>query len=562
MRGTGIRRPFLSRLALKLLGLVILLAFVPLLFIVRTVQNNNQDLMEGLVQEIQVSHAATRAGELSAWLEARHREVAHWAADATLAALATEVDSSSAGPGGLRDRLARDLGRHRAYESLFVADASGRVLAGTRVEQLEPWARAALTEEPPPSGFRGRLGFSAELGRPTLLFVGALEEEGPPHLFLVGRVDLRDLAGTLAPDESKSPPVSYLWVDEQGGVLASAGQIERSPRTRQIKGLAGLHKSASLQVTLPGLGDALCGYDAPPALRGTALVAAVQRGPALAPARTSWRHLVVTSLVVVLFALLALGWAARAVLGPILMLSEGARRLSAGDLQVYLPVRGKDEISALTSTFNEMTRRLREGREELEEARDGLAKANQELRTVNRTLETLAITDGLTGLYNHRHFQDTLDKEIRRSDREGRPLSLVMLDLDHFKQFNDRWGHTEGDAALRRVATQIMRTVRSTDMAFRYGGEELAVLLPSCSKGQAAEVAEKIRVAVATGTRRRGLGSGITVSGGVATAPEDGLMGRGLIDAADVALYAAKARGRNCVVVAGAFPGQPSMAGG
>jgi len=128
-----------------------------------------------------------------------------------------------------------------------------------------------------------------------------------------------------------------------------------------------------------------------------------------------------------------------------------------------------------------------------------------------------------------------------------------MIDIDHFKQFNDQWGHTEGDAALRRVAGQIMRTIRATDSAFRYGGEELAVLLPGCLKEQAREVAEKVRMAVEDGGSRRGAPAPwLTVSVGVATSPEDARMSRELVDAADVALYAAKDGGRNCVVVAAA----------
>jgi len=203
-----------------------------------------------------------------------------------------------------------------------------------------------------------------------------------------------------------------------------------------------------------------------------------------------------------------------------------------------------------------MARKIRVGRLSLEEARDELERTNEGLKAANRTLEALAITDGLTGLYNHRHFQETLDKEIRRCEREGRMLSLLLLDLDHFKQYNDRFGHTEGDAALRRVAGQIMKSIRSTDVAFRYGGEEMAVLLPSCTKDQAVEVAEKIRQAVARGVQRAArFGRRTTVSIGVATFPEDGRVARALVDLADAALYAAKAHGRDCVVQAGAGDG-------
>jgi diguanylate cyclase (GGDEF)-like protein len=176
------------------------------------------------------------------------------------------------------------------------------------------------------------------------------------------------------------------------------------------------------------------------------------------------------------------------------------------------------------------------------------------VRESRRTLESLAITDGLTGLYNRRHFEDAVDKELRRCDREGRTSSLLLLDLDAFKAYNDRWGHTQGDAELQRVAAAVKDSIRATDVAFRYGGEELAVLLHSCPKDQALRVAEKICAAVRAPALKPGAleGRTTTVSVGVSTYPQDGAGVRPLVDAADGALYAAKAQGRDRAVVAGA----------
>ena len=243
---------------------------------------------------------------------------------------------------------------------------------------------------------------------------------------------------------------------------------------------------------------------------------------------------------------------ARGMLRPILLLSEGAQRVSAGDLDVHLPVHGRDELADLTSAFNEMARRVRDSRDELAESATALARTNDQLEQAKERFRSQAITDALTGIFNRRHFEDCLDEQIARAAEEGKPLSLLLLDLDHFKQFNDRWGHTEGDAELRRVAALVQRTVRSTDIAFRYGGEELAVLLPACSKEQAMVVAEKVRIAVGSGTQRPSrFGARTTVSAGVATYPEDGRVARGLVDTADAALYQAKAQGRDRVVAAG-----------
>jgi len=204
--------------------------------------------------------------------------------------------------------------------------------------------------------------------------------------------------------------------------------------------------------------------------------------------------------------------------------------MSAGDLDVTLPVRGQDELAELTRSFNEMAAQVRAGHE---------------------ALAALAITDGLTGLYNRRHFEDVLVRELRRAEREKAPLSLAMIDLDHFKEYNDHWGHREGDVELARIALRVKQAVRATDEAFRYGGDELAVLLPACPRAEAVAVAEKIRFAINTDAAHLGE-RGLTASLGVATALDGVGTPRELVDAADRALYAAKARGRDRVAQAGA----------
>jgi diguanylate cyclase (GGDEF)-like protein len=236
----------------------------------------------------------------------------------------------------------------------------------------------------------------------------------------------------------------------------------------------------------------------------------------------------------------------RRMVAPILALSRGAQRVADGDLSVDLPVRGNDEVRDLTEGFNQMVRDIRDSHNKLQ-------TSNEKLEAANLKLDAQAKTDALTGIYNRRQFQESLETEIDRAEQGGWPLSLLFIDLDHFKQYNDRWGHLEGDAELRRVAAQIIKTIRSTDTAYRYGGEEFAALLPSCPKDQAVTVAEKVCKAVRVGTQKPGrFGGSTTVSIGVATFPDDGRVSRGLVDTADAALYAAKAAGRDRVVRAGA----------
>ncbi|MFB3816239.1 MAG: diguanylate cyclase [Candidatus Methylomirabilales bacterium] len=159
----------------------------------------------------------------------------------------------------------------------------------------------------------------------------------------------------------------------------------------------------------------------------------------------------------------------------------------------------------------------------------------------------LAITDPLTGLANHRQFYNQLSREVRRAQRYERPLSLLMLDLDHFKQFNDRYGHLAGDQALREVAEVLRQNARSVDILARYGGEEFALILPETDLKRAASQAERVRAAVAAFPflgASAGPGS-LTVSIGVAALLGKMRKGQDLVHDADQALYRAKAQGRN-----------------
>lgn len=169
-------------------------------------------------------------------------------------------------------------------------------------------------------------------------------------------------------------------------------------------------------------------------------------------------------------------------------------------------------------------------------------------------LEHLAAVDGLTGIANRRSFDEKLGNEWRRARRDGLPLALIMIDVDHFKHYNDLYGHVDGDRCLRRLASMLGRAARRPgDMVSRYGGEEFAVILPSTSLGGATAVANRIlhRVAQLDLSQRPDEDRRVTVSLGVAALiPDPGVAVENLIAAADEALYQAKHSGRNCVAQA------------
>ena len=180
----------------------------------------------------------------------------------------------------------------------------------------------------------------------------------------------------------------------------------------------------------------------------------------------------------------------------------------------------------------------------VETVRDITAQHEQQ-----RVLATLAAKDALTGLANRRTFDETLTAEVRRASRAGSPLSLLMLDVDCFKIFNDTYGHQHGDTCLKAVAGALQGAVtRAGDIVARYGGEEFSVILPNTDQGGAAIIAERMRHAVEDlGLEHRGSTAAavVTVSLGGATAILDSLDAGELVKAADAALYGSKRAGRN-----------------
>ena len=180
--------------------------------------------------------------------------------------------------------------------------------------------------------------------------------------------------------------------------------------------------------------------------------------------------------------------------------------------------------------------------DDLRRAVDRLQRTN-ELERENIELRRLALMDGLTSVANHRYFWDRLEGEFSRAKRYGRPLSLIMCDVDDFKKFNDQFGHQKGDEVLRSVAQTLEKARRSTDLVARYGGEEFGIILPEVTRPTALEIARRHLERVHGET-------GIGLSLGVASYPDDANSTTELVERADSALLRAKARGKRQVVSA------------
>jgi diguanylate cyclase (GGDEF)-like protein len=178
----------------------------------------------------------------------------------------------------------------------------------------------------------------------------------------------------------------------------------------------------------------------------------------------------------------------------------------------------------------------------------GLALANLKLR---ETLRVQSIRDPLTGMYNRRYMEESLERELRRAARNYRPLGAIMLDLDHFKRYNDTFGHDAGDSVLREFGNFLQTRVREEDIACRFGGEEFVLILPDASLEVTRQRADQLREGVKRlQLQHRGQGLGpVTASLGVAVFPEHGANSDDLFRAADEALFQAKAQGRDRVVI-------------
>jgi len=211
-----------------------------------------------------------------------------------------------------------------------------------------------------------------------------------------------------------------------------------------------------------------------------------------------------------------------------------------------------EDLHLVTATISRATEKIRKGRE-IETLIGTLKEKNEELESKNRLLAAQAAFDGLTELHNHRFFQEALATEVSRSMRHGHSFSLVFMDIDAFKKYNDTHGHLKGDVLLRTMGEILKGILRKGDTPARYGGDEFVVLLPETGKEAGQVVAEKIRNAVESHPfegREVLAGGKATVSVGLASFPADGGDSASLLKKADKALYESKARGGNAVSLA------------
>jgi diguanylate cyclase (GGDEF)-like protein len=224
-----------------------------------------------------------------------------------------------------------------------------------------------------------------------------------------------------------------------------------------------------------------------------------------------------------------------------------AERLRAFSLQAAIAI---ENTRLYTSSLHELEERKR--------AQASLKRANKKLQSQLEKIETLqaqlreqAIRDALTGMFNRRYLEEILPEKIKQCQARGLPLSLMMVDIDHFKVVNDNYGHQAGDEILQYLGELFQQKIGEKGIACRYGGEEFAIVLPEVDINESRQYAEAIRLAFKQHRHKSAKGSiQSTVSIGISCFPVHGQDGHGLLTAADNALYRAKYAGRNCIKIA------------
>jgi diguanylate cyclase (GGDEF)-like protein len=481
------------------------------------------------------------AWEMDLWVGDRLR-------DLRVAATAYAVPENLAriqGSGGaeavnrLREYLNSVRERCPDCDALLVVDGRGRFVAGsggrmTGVQFSQDRLSALRTSD----ALVGDAYWDTGLGKAAIaLAVPIRQADGKYVGALMAKLNLRavaDVLQRLAPrDEGKGGGAGGgdLYVmTEQGRLIlrsrvSSAELMRTKLPTETVQALVD-REGSSVEYKRADGQDIIGTLRRVPALRWAAVVE-MPRAEAFRQAGGGGGTGLVLLALLVAAALAA--YVGLLIVRPLRRLSSVAAKVAGGDLSVELPTGAGGEIGQLTQVFKNLVARVRE--------REGQGE-----------LERLSVTDALTGLYNRRHLMGTLANEVQRSRRLRRTFSVLLADVDHFKQYNDTHGHLGGDAALVKVAEILRQTTRGVDTVARYGGEEFVVMLIEAPIATAAAVGERLRARVAAEDSGAGR---MTVSVGAAEYPTHGETPEELIASADAAMYQAKGEGRDRVVLAG-----------
>ena len=516
----------------QMLVFAVVATLVPALAV--TVASHRQDrpsIGDQVAPELRAA-SADAAWDIDQWLSDRLRDLRVAATAYAAAENFARIQGNAAALVRLREYLNSVRERCPDCDALLVIDARGRFVtsSGGRMSGVQ-FTQDRLSGLRTGDALVGEAYWDAGLGKAALaLAVPIRQADGRYVGALMAKLNLRsvaDILQRLAPADSGDV---YL-VNEQGRlILRSRSSSADLMRTKLPPATAQAlidREGATVEYKRADGRDVIGTLRRVPVLRWAAVVE-MPRAQALRRAGGSGNGIGVT-LVLLLAGAGLVTYVGLLMVRPLERLAGVAAKVAAGDLSVEIPSGGRGEVGTLSQVFKNLVARLRE--------REGQGE-----------LERLSVTDALTGLYNRRHLMGTLANEVQRSRRLRRTFSVLLADVDHFKQYNDAHGHLGGDAALVKVAEILRKMTRGVDSVARYGGEEFVVMLIEAPIATAAAVAERIRARVAA----EEFGGGtMTVSVGAAEYPTHGDTPEELIASADAAMYEAKGGGRDRVVVAG-----------
>ncbi len=518
----------------KILALVVLATLIPTLATtILSYRRNRRALSEKVDQELRGTSLET-ARTLDQWLDERIDDLHVSASSYVLSDNVGRTQGSGADRalGRLRDHLTASRERFPAFETLLIIDATGRGVAssGGRTGAMSlPLER--LNALRTGDAHVGDPYWDVGLAKAAIVLAVPIRQADGRFLgALSAKLSLRAVADTLA----RMAPAGAGEIS----VMTDRGRLILTSRTSTAELMRTTLPAATMQPLFEREGKTLT-YERPDGLE---VVAIVRRVPQLrwaavvevprAEAYADLAQLRNGTILMLFVLLLAVGFFAYGlgmlIARPLEQLSAAAAKVTSGDLSAELPSGGIGEVGYLTRAFSHLISRVRE--------REGQSE-----------LERLSVTDALTGLYNRRHLMGTLANEVQRSRRMRRTFSVLMADVDKFKQYNDTNGHLAGDAALVKVAEILRKATRGVDSVARYGGEEFLVMLLEAPLTTAAIVGERIRARVASEPFD---GGKVTVSIGLAEYPSHGDTPEELIASADAAMYKAKSQGRDRVISA------------
>jgi diguanylate cyclase (GGDEF)-like protein len=535
--------PRLESLRSRILAFAVAAALLPAGTMLGVFYTQNRRALEKKINEDLVSSSAQSARATGVWLRERLYDLRVFAGSDEVVITLEHGASKAPGAatqGRLRDYLVSLHERFSDFEKLMVLDINGNVIATSAAE---------VTQVPLPVDWQATLKADNQIvgdaywdprsGRAKLIVaVPAQRADGRVLGAFAAELNLAPvqmLLRSFAPDSTGAVHL----VNSRGAAIASSAgvteQLIRIPIPPATMKKLRERARAPFAYTSFGGKDVIGTLEYVPQVSW--LVISEISGEAAFMQVRRFRDVALLVIVVLLIAVTLSAYRlGRLIARPLDRLTKAAGEVAAGDLAVDLPeATGGGEVGYLTEVFNHMVFRLRESRIELD-------RINETLRKKNEELEMLSTTDSLTGLSNHRALMKRLDDEVTRFKKDKHGFSVLVGDVDHFKQYNDAFGHPAGDEVLQMIAEIMRDSTRKQDCCARYGGEEFVIVLPDTAIADALDTAEHIRARVAA---KKFNGRKMTLSIGVASFPEDADDAEAIIAVADEALYQAKREGRD-----------------